>query len=278
MQSINWLMTSFSLLLISACQNTLQNPKTINYPNHISNPLPSLISYKTLENYTWSYIPSNIETPIQINFKNGSMTVYNGCNLMRQNYQIQDNQIKIKENLLSTTKTCSTSIDKQESFTYALFIQPFSLTLEQNQYGNFILKLQKPENKNYVFNSITYVSDLTNYDLEILKKFTWKLVSHEDTSTVLLNFNSEQMLFYSGCNRLSRDYDAINSKIIPKGSFRSTTKLCPNFNEEKQIQKILQDPLSFKLEYSNQYPKLTLNIKNQQKYIFQAIEHIATLH
>ena len=372
MKITTFLLFSCAFLSISACQNTTLVNKLIT-PTVLSSQKFSEI----LQKHTWTYTPQNSKTPIQINFNRDGITIYSGCNLMSRKYKTQNHQIILFDDLLSSTKACE-ELEKQENFSYGLFLQPNSFTLEQNSTGEIVLNLEHSNHQHYIFKAtpkkedleqsdldvlnqhtwtytppnstvpilvnispqgtyiysgcnqiskqhelngnhlqaksvqiqtlmgcgdlqdqenlaskifsdahlailntelqnkqlkvtlkdgtnynfqaIPYIYDLKNYDAELLKKFTWQQISeemsHEKIQPLLINFTTNHLLFYAGCNRMSMQYQIENHQIIPKADFRSQVKLCGNSHHERQIAQNMSKPMNIKFDYSVVFQKV----------------------
>lgn len=268
MKITTFLLFSCAVLSISACQNTTIVNKPIT---------PTVLSSQQfneiLQQHTWTYTPPNSEIPIQINFNNESIAIYSGCNLMSRKYKTQDHQIMLFDYLLSSTKACG-ELEKQESLTYGLFLQPHSFTLEQNPKNEMVLKLEHSNHQHYIFKAKPKKEDLEQSDLEVLTKFTWQHITDDQNQVqkqaLLLNFDPDRVRYYSGCNRNYYKYSIENNTIFHLGHYGGTVMMCPINLQEKQFEKLSAKPFHFKFDYSTTFPKLILESKYQPNMIFQA--------
>lgn len=257
-----------AILSISACQNITSENQSV--------PLAVLSSHQLseiLQEYTWSYTPPNSSVPILVNFSNQNASIYSGCNEISKPIQRIANHIKTNGAHIQTVIGCST-LETQEKFATQLFNDAqleIPISTDRQKQLNIILS----NGERYIFHAIPYISDLKNYDIEILKKFTWEQLTEDhlpNTSQILkINFTADRMLFFAGCNRKSQYYAIENKTLIPKGDFRSQVKFCGNTQHERQTSQSMSKPMNIRFDFSTLFPKLILESKYQPNMIFQAI-------
>nr|WP_174505434.1 META domain-containing protein [Acinetobacter sp. Marseille-Q1620] len=129
--------------------------------NRIVPPLSQQITIGILENYTWIYTSRKTKIPILVNFKNGNMTMYSGCNFMRQEYKISAQQIIPINYLISTTMQCNDELTRQESFINSIARTPLLFKIEVIDHEKKYLHLKMPDGKNHIFQATNKMNDLT---------------------------------------------------------------------------------------------------------------------
>lgn len=262
------LLFSCAFLLISGCQNIAVEKASI---------APSVLSShqfnEILQQHTWTYTPPNSPVPILANISSQSIHIYSGCNQISKKHRLNGQHIQSNSLQHQTLMGCG-NLQAQENLASKIFSDAdLVISNPENQIKQ--LKVTLKDETNYTFQSIPYISDLKNYDAELLKKFTWQQIFDEfspnQIQALLLNFTTDHMLFYAGCNGMSTQYNIENHTIIPKGDFRSQVKFCGNTQHELHISQSMSKPMSIRLDYSTIFPKLILESKYQPKVIFQAI-------
>lgn len=261
-----------AILSISACQNiTSENqsvPPTVLSPQQFS---------EILQQHTWSYTPPNSDTPIQINFNNDDIIVYSGCNLMSQKYKTKDNQIMLFDHLLSSTKGCG-ELTKQEIFSYGLFLQPASFTLEKNPTAETVLKLESNDHKIYTFKATFKKENLEQNNLEYLQQYTWAYTPPNSTMPILANISSQGTHIYSGCNQISKTH-TLNGNHLKTNPVQIQTLMgCGGLQSQEALAcRIFTDSNLEIQTFSNDQKYLKVSLKNGAVYSFQAIPAISDL-
>lgn len=257
-----------AILSISACQNITSENQSVP-PTVLSSQQFSEI----LQQHTWSYTPPNSSVPILINLSNQNASIYSGCNQISKPIQLIANHIKTNGAHIQTVIGCST-LETQENFATQLF-NDTHLDIQTNANDQIKLNIFLKNGVTYTFQALPYISDLKNYDAELLKKFTWQHISDEPSldqiKSLLINFTADRMLFFAGCNRKSQYYAIENKTLIPKGDFRSQVKFCGNTQHERQTSQSMSKPMNIRFDFSTSFPKLILESKYQPNMIFQAI-------
>ena len=267
MKITTFLLFSCAALSISACQNTA----VVNQPV-TSTVLSSQQFSEILQQHTWTYTPSNSAVPILVNLSNQALHIYSGCNQISKVYELNNNHLQSKSVQIQTLMDCG-HLQDQENLASKIFSDTH-LTILNTEQQTKQLKVTLKDGSNYNFQPIPYIVDLTNYDAELLKKFTWQQISEEpgpdQIHALFINFTTDRMLFYAGCNGMSMQYSIDNNKIIPRDNFISQVKFCGNSHHERQIAQTMSKPMNIKFDYSTAFPKLILESKYQPDMIFQA--------
>ncbi|WP_257222630.1 MULTISPECIES: META domain-containing protein [unclassified Acinetobacter] len=88
-----------------------------------------------------------------------------------------------------------------------------------------------------------------------------------------LTFNNGRMTFFSGCNRIGRNYDVEKHPWRFTGDVWSTLKFCPQLHRlGLHIKRLLSQPLNFHFNIIDSKLQLRLMNTEQQFYIFQTIQ------
>lgn len=268
MKIILFLCFSCLFLSISACQNTM-----IQHQSAMTHATLAQQINDTLQRYTWSYTSPHRRKPILVNISDQGTQIYGGCNQISKAHVLNGNHLKANPIQVQTLMGCGT-LQHQEELASQIFTDA-NLAIQTTLNGQKQLKVSLKNGAVYNFQAIPAISDLKNYDNEILKKFTWQQISDEPSphqiQILLVNFTADRMLFYAGCNGMSMQYYIENSHIIPKGDFRSQVKFCGNTQHELYIGQKISKPMSLQFDFSAPLPKLILASKYQPNMIFQAI-------
>lgn len=267
MKITTFLLFSCTALSISACQNTTVVNKPIT---------PAVLSSQQfneiLQQHTWTYTPPNNTVPILVNISTQGTYIYSGCNQISKQHELNGNHLQSKSIQLQTLMGCG-HLQDQENLASKIFSDAH-LTILNTENQSKQLKVTLKDGTSYNFQPIPYIADLKNYDAELLKEFTWEQVSEElspdKIQNLLINFTTDHILFYAGCNGKSQKYALEDHKIIPKGDFRSQVKFCGNNHHELHIAQTMSKPMNIKFDYSTTFPKLILESKYQPNMIFQA--------
>ena len=272
MKITTFLLFSCAFLSISACQNTTVVHKPIT-----STVLSSQKFSEILQQYTWTYTPPNSKTPIQINFNHDGITIYSGCNLMSRKYKTQNHQIILFDDLLSSTKACE-ELEKQENFSYGLFLQPNSFTLEQNSMGEMVLNLEHSNHQHYIFKATPKKEDLEQSDLELLNQYTWTYTPPNSTVPILVNISPQGTYIYSGCNQISKQHELNGNHLQAKSVQIQTLMGCGDLqNQENLASKFFNDAYLTIFTTEQQTKQLKVTLKDATNYNFQAIPYISDL-
>lgn len=257
-----------TLLSVSACQNSPSKNQTLSP----TAPLSAQQFTDALTQHTWSYTPPNSSVPILVNISTQGTDIYSGCNQISKAHVLDGNHLQSKGTQIQTLMGCGT-LESQENLATQIFTDAH-LNIQTHAKDQKKLNVSLKNGTIYTFQALPYISDLKNYDAELLKKFTWQQLIEDQlvnsSQTLLMNFTTDRMLFYVGCNGQSQKYILENKALIPKGDFRSQVKFCGNNHHELHIAQAMSKPMNINFDYSTTFPKLILESKYQPNMIFQA--------
>ncbi|WP_180094725.1 MULTISPECIES: META domain-containing protein [unclassified Acinetobacter] len=228
--------------------------------------------HQVLQHYTWQHNPTDSRQPFLINFSAQQLHLYAGCNLISKHYHLNQQHLKTESSQLQTLIGCS-----KQSNNDVLFNQLFrdvNLKLLQKQNALPELIVMNNNQQTYIFKGIQRIANLRDFEAEQLTQKTWILVENKALPVqITLTFNNGRMTFFSGCNRIGRNYDVEKHTLHFTGYVGSTVKLCPQLHQQElHIKRLLSQPLNFHFNVMDSKIQLTLISTEQQSYIFQAIQ------
>ncbi|UUS59973.1 META domain-containing protein [Acinetobacter sp. YH16056_T] len=158
-----------------------------------------------------------------------------------------------------------------------LFNQLFrdvNLKLLQKQNALPELIVMNSNQQTYIFKGIQRIADLRDFEAEQLTQKTWVLVENKALpAPITLTFNNGRITFFSGCNRIGRNYDVEKHTLRFTGDVGSTLKFCTQLHQQElHIKRLLSQSLNFHFNVIDSKIQLRLMNTEQQFYIFQAIE------
>ena len=269
MMKIMSLLFFCTLLSVSACQNSPSKNQILSP----TTPLSAQHFTAALTQHTWSYTPPNSSMPILVNISTQGTQIYSGCNQISKAHVLDGNHLQSKGTQIQTLMGCGT-LESQENLATQIFTDAH-LDIQTHAKDQKKLNVSLKNGAIYTFQALPYISDLSYYDAELLKKFTWQHQTDEPSldqiQPLLINFTADRMLFYAGCNGQSQKYMLENKTLIPKGDFRSQVKFCGNTQHEQHIAHIMSKPMNIRFNFSTALPTLILESKYQPNMIFQAI-------
>lgn len=114
----------------------------------------------------------------------------------------------------------------------------------------------------YIFKGIQRIADLRDFEAKQLTQKTWVLVENKALpAPITLTFNNGRITFFSGCNRIGRNYDVEQHTLHFTGYVGSTLKLCAQLHQQElQIKRLLSQPLNFHFNVMDS--KLQLRLMN----------------